>query len=97
MIVKTTAQALAKLLKKAQTSKWWTEQLTGQAIQIIVINPIGKRVYASLKGHLRHEDHATKIGDVFHCADGHEYFRINGKVYNYDPRTDTWYDATDKG
>ena len=97
MLAKTTAKALANLFKKAQTSKWWTEQLIGQAIQIIVINPAGKRVYANLKGHLRHEDHTSKIGDVFHCSDGHEYLKANGKVYNYDPTTDTWYDSTDKG
>lgn len=97
MIVKTSAQALAKFLKKIPTSKWWAEQITGQAIQIIVVNPIGKRVYASLKGHLHHEDHDTKIGDIFHCTDGHEYFRINGKVYNYDPQNNIWYDSTDNG
>lgn len=93
--IKTAGAALGKLFKNIKNPQWHFEQAAQQGISIFVINPLGNKAVAYVKGHILHMD--QKVADVYHCADGHEYFRANGKTYNHDLETDTWYDASHNG
>lgn len=93
-MMKTAGAALGRLFNNLRNPKWLFQQAAETGFSVGVINPAGKQVNAWIRGHLLHED--QKIGEVYHCADGHEYIRVGNKIYNHDLRTDTWYDATPK-
>ena len=107
---KTSGQALGKLFKNVQKPQWYFSQAAQAVVTIYVINPLGQKVWAYLKGHLHLHDEKKKdfdvhkkidkdlldekIGDVYHCSDGHEYIHVNGKTCHYDSASDTWTDRT---
>jgi len=95
MAIKTSGKALGKLFGKMNTIGFWANSIAQSLVSKYVINPAGRKVTATLKAHLHHDEHGEQpISQVYHCSDGHEYFELNGKHYWHDLSTDTWYDQT---
>ena len=90
-------KALGKLFRNLTNPRWLAEQAAGTATAIFVLNPLGKNVTAYLRGKIEHrpdpKSNPVHVGDVYHCADGHNYVYANGKAYRYDAQTDGWYNA----
>ena len=85
-------RALGKLFSNLKSPRWLAKQTAETAISLTVINYAGKQVKAFYKGYILH-DTDKHIGDIYHCADGHDYVVINGKKYRYDVADDGWYNA----
>jgi hypothetical protein len=89
-------KALGKLVRNLRNPRWVAASVAETGTTLLVINPIGKRVKAELKSYLHHHDedgNQVKIGDVYHCPDGHNYIHANGKTYRYDGNSDSWMNA----
>lgn len=90
-VFKSTGKALGELIGNFKKEDWWLRQGVSQITQILVLNPAGKKVYAYVKGHVFHGD--VKVGEAFHCDDGHEYVKVNGNTYVYDSNSDSFVSA----
>lgn len=72
--------------------KWIAKEVTSKGTSIYVWNPLGQKAVAYLKFHLFNGE--QKIGDAYHCADGHEYIKVGDQTYNHDLKSDTWVNST---
>ncbi len=93
MVSRTAGAALGKLAARLSNPRWLAAQAAETALNITVLTPAGQYVKAYLAKHLYHSEHDQKIGEVYHCPNGQEYFLIDGKKYRHDTATDTWYNA----
>jgi len=83
--------ALGKLYRSLKNPKWLIAETEKLALNVVVINHLGKQVKAYFRHALHHDDgHA---GDHHVDADGNEYIVSGGKKYRYDPASDAWYPA----
>jgi len=82
------SEAMGKIFRNLEDPKWYTAETQKQVISMAVISPLGHRAVAYLRYHFY--DGKEHIGDAYHCKDGHEYLRINQKVYTYNPDTDSF-------
>ena|ERR1700684_1794064 len=95
-------KAVAKQVTKLMEDYQWIPVTAANQTTSWVINHQARKVKASIKGHLYHNIKTTHdgkktgdhVGDVYHCADGYEYFNIGDKLYRHDPVSDKFYDAT---
>ena len=96
MLSKAAGKAIGKLFRNLRNPRWIAQQTAETLTTITVVNYAGKKVKAFAKGHVVH-DHAdgteVKIGDVYHCQDGHDYIHSGGKTYRYDATVDGWHPA----
>lgn len=85
-------KALGQLFSNLKNPRWLAKQTAETVASVTVINYAGNQVKAFYKGYILH-DTDKRIGDVYHCDDGHNYVVTNGKKYRYDSKTDSWYNA----
>lgn len=90
-------KALGKLYRDVRNPRWIAQQATESVISITVLNWAGQKVKAFFKGKIFHKPDGHRdevhIGDVYHCADGHNYVHAGGKAYRYDAGQDAWVSA----
>jgi hypothetical protein len=91
MVSQAVGAALGRLIRNLRNPRWVIAEVAKQAFSIIVVAPTGRKVRAHLKKHIHHDD--GHIADVHEDEHGHEYIVVHGKVYWFDPQTDSWYET----
>jgi hypothetical protein len=82
---------LGRLLRNIKDPKWLAAQAGEMLTQIYVIGPVGDQIKAYFRVHLFDGD--KKIGEVYHCKDGHEYLLIDGKKIRFDKDSEDFHHA----